>query len=663
MSMTGNVTSAVYRVEYDFSGNGLPDLWELDHFGGFTQSPRADSDGDGVSNLDEYLEQTDPTNAASFHARIILSATAGGTVQVKPFKPFYDLGETVQLTATPNPGGSFDGWTGDVTGNERQRSVVLNRSVQVTGVFGIPILTDGLSAVGNLLASTTNRYAFSAQAGETFILTMANLSETNSSFRPLIRVQDPYGSAIASQVAAPVAVVMQRATTNGVFTVIVESQNLNSEGAYRLAFAKVPHTFELESPGRGEFLTNAVPAIGALTYGGLNLWAFNAKAGDEINLRCGVMQSQRGVFAPDMFVFDPTGELVTHVNGAEEVFSRLTAGTSGRFTVLLKSYFFNPPFLLLDGAGTYRLSFIRVPDPELLATEVSVPFLINGSKVQAVTGLGDVALWLFVANAGDKIVLRSGALSGGFSYRTRLRLFGPDGRSIAEGGSNGDFESYIFQNITTTGVFYLLVDSASLNATGTYTLNYARIPGPYSVGEGDEGGRMSAGQIYFGVNDVADLDLWSFEAVQGRPISLTIQRTSTDPFYDPVLTLFAPTGEVLSSEVFSSIAITPKVSGTYTALVQANRRASVGRYRIFGEGFFSGVRLGSPHIDGPRLTVSGTGGFSDGTFRLMMTTHLNDRLDGWVPVLTNQFDGLGAFQLTIPFLPSLPEQYFKVTVP
>jgi alpha-tubulin suppressor-like RCC1 family protein len=76
----------------DSNHNGVDDRWEMHNFGNLTQSPDADFDGDGISNLKEYLRGTDPKDY--YNGIPPLIEVAGGNNQVgdpgtfltKPFK-------------------------------------------------------------------------------------------------------------------------------------------------------------------------------------------------------------------------------------------------------------------------------------------------------------------------------------------------------------------------------------------------------------------------------------------------------------------------------------------------------------------------------------------------------------------------------------------------
>jgi hypothetical protein len=72
------VVSYYYQLVLDSVGDGIPDLWRARYFGGLGTTTNAiscatcDPDGDGANNYQEYIADTNPTNALSyFHLQSI----------------------------------------------------------------------------------------------------------------------------------------------------------------------------------------------------------------------------------------------------------------------------------------------------------------------------------------------------------------------------------------------------------------------------------------------------------------------------------------------------------------------------------------------------------------------------------------------------------------
>jgi len=135
---SGSVTSAPAAVWADSNGNGIPDWWEMKYFGNLNQSADGDFDNDGVSNIAEYREGTNPANAASYNPRLRVQSV-NGRVFALPDLPYYTMGKSVTLTAIPDSGQDFLGWSGGISGTQPSTTVVMNGHKSVIASFGLPL--------------------------------------------------------------------------------------------------------------------------------------------------------------------------------------------------------------------------------------------------------------------------------------------------------------------------------------------------------------------------------------------------------------------------------------------------------------------------------------------------------------------------------------------
>ena len=68
-------------------------------------------------------------------AQLTLIQTPGGTITASPATPLFALGETVQVSAQPDAGFRFGGWSGSVVGPGSPRTLVMDRDRQVRARF------------------------------------------------------------------------------------------------------------------------------------------------------------------------------------------------------------------------------------------------------------------------------------------------------------------------------------------------------------------------------------------------------------------------------------------------------------------------------------------------------------------------------------------------
>jgi hypothetical protein len=130
----GSVASVLANLYMDSRGCGMPDSWQMQYFGNLNQPADEDYDGDGVANLQEFLDGTNPTNAASALYRITL-VNDGGTVVTSPNQAAYTNGQSVTLTATSTNSNPFHAWTGGFTTRSNLITVTMTNNLELFAHF------------------------------------------------------------------------------------------------------------------------------------------------------------------------------------------------------------------------------------------------------------------------------------------------------------------------------------------------------------------------------------------------------------------------------------------------------------------------------------------------------------------------------------------------
>ena len=137
LALTMNGKNALTEDE---DADGLPDAWEILHFGNTTlRNGTADPDGDGVTNVVEHADGTIPTDINSALYFVNVTTSGGGVVNRSVDLPKYPRGHSLELTPVPDAGLSFIGWTGDFTGATNPVALTVTSNVTAHASFGIPL--------------------------------------------------------------------------------------------------------------------------------------------------------------------------------------------------------------------------------------------------------------------------------------------------------------------------------------------------------------------------------------------------------------------------------------------------------------------------------------------------------------------------------------------
>ncbi|MDQ8203750.1 hypothetical protein [Pelagicoccus sp. SDUM812003] len=323
--------------------------------------------------------------------------------------------------------------------------------------------------------------------------------------------------------------------------------------------------------------------VDSISQGGeVDLWTFEAEAGDSVliiiseSIPEGMSDTD---FRPNINLSDPDDQLISFTNGA--IGSRLNERLEkdGTYTIRVSD--------LPDvETGDYQLRVAKTPGDFTTPDGDEGGTLENGANQLGAIDIGDLDIWRFTAEAGDHFTLSiAREVPENTDFSPTMWLYAPDGAFLFSYNAASDPATETSQVAEQDGAYTVVISDFIGDAPGAYTLRLAQLSQTFTIPEGDEGTILVNGENHTGVLEIGDLDLWTFEAVVGDNIFLSIAElaSSSEELTDfsPQIRVYDPNGDETGNRggpISRTFNQTVAISGTYTVLVTDDHEHHPGSY-------------------------------------------------------------------------------------
>jgi uncharacterized repeat protein (TIGR02543 family) len=187
---------------------------------------------------------------------LTVANVGSGSVDMNPNQTTYPYGELVTLTATPDPGWVFTGWSGDLTGDTNPDSITVTGNTSILATFAEAVYTLAVTVVGNgsVDLSSVGPYGF----GEVVLVTAT--PDTGWTF-------DGWSGGLSGATTPETVIVDGNKTITATFTPKGYTLTLNTVGSGSITADPNQATYH-----HGDLVTvTATPAVG---------WSFMGWSGD-----------------------------------------------------------------------------------------------------------------------------------------------------------------------------------------------------------------------------------------------------------------------------------------------------------------------------------------------------------------------------------------------
>jgi regulation of enolase protein 1 (concanavalin A-like superfamily) len=144
-------TQTNIRAKVWAEGGAEPSTWQIDAYD--SSASRLTAGTIGVwshANGSKYWDDLKVVYLETGPFTLTLNSSGGGAVSADPALAEYGRDAVVTLSATPEAGWQFDGWSGDLSGDDNPATLIMNGNKQVTALFSaVPTYTVSTNVSGD----------------------------------------------------------------------------------------------------------------------------------------------------------------------------------------------------------------------------------------------------------------------------------------------------------------------------------------------------------------------------------------------------------------------------------------------------------------------------------------------------------------------------------
>lgn len=326
------------------------------------------------------------------------------------------------------------------------------------------VLVSGEVFSGSVPAGEAVAHVINGTAGG--VLEVIVGDTTGISHWPELVVQAPDGTELGRNFNSSSArVLVAPLPQTGQYTIWVGEHNGAVIQSYNVCAMVAPgNTNSQNDPDLGG-MSPAETKYGTLAQGDIDGLSFQADVGDTV-----VLWLARLAAGPEVILelFGPNGQLLASSQGNTETWLRV------RNLPLRGTYYVFCRLHQPEQTTNYSLSFLKMPGALTSVLDPDGGQLNNPDSRDGTTMFGDLDVYSFAANQGDRMAATLSC--GGMANSPWLDLYAPDGTLLLERAGNNNLAQMELDPLPQTGTYYLVARDQFATKSHAYSLNFQMFP-------------------------------------------------------------------------------------------------------------------------------------------------------------------------------------------